>query len=401
MKKSALPIAIVGGLVLSGTVGGHYALAATPVSVAQQDIGQKYVWGGNDCSGFTMKVFSQFGISLPHSAAAQANYGTYVSQSNLQPGDLVFFSTYAPGITHVGIYVGGGYMISSENEKVGVRETQIFGGGASSYWAPRYITARRLISSGSSNTTAAAAAQPAVKSVSTAAPAASIQSKAASQPSSAAQTSASSQQPASAQTQTSSVSAASASTYKVQTGDTLSAISLKVNVSVSNLKAINGLSSDSIKAGQTLNLKGQALSQKSTAATAAPAAASSSASSQPASSTKASTTASAPTGTTVSTTKTAAKNTYIVSTGDTLWAISRDNGISIQKIQWINHLKSTTIYPGQKLSFQNPAQKYTIKKNDTLWGIATSHGITVSRLIQANNLTSTTIYPNQQLVIPQ
>lgn len=399
MKKSVLPIALVGGLILSGTVGAQYAQAATPASVAGSSLGQKYVWGANDCSGFTQKVFQQFGINLPHNAAAQASYGTYVSQNNLQPGDLVFFSTYAPGITHVGIYVGNNQMISSENEQVGVHETQIFGGGASSYWAPRYVTARRLISS--SSNTVQAAVQPAVKSVSTSTQSAAPKAQTTAQQSPAVQT------PAAPQAAETPAPAANASSYSIQKGDTLSAISLSVHVSVSDLKAINGLSSDRITAGQTLKLKGQAVQKtnppaagSSSTAASSTQAAKTSVSSTPAQPTSKTTTSATAVKTTVSTVKTAPKNSYMVSTGDTLWAISRDHGISIQKIELINHLKSSTIYPGQKLDLQETSV-YTIKNNDTLWGIATSHGITVSQLIKTNHLTSTTIYPHQHLVIPQ
>ena len=69
---------------------------------------------GTDCSGFTMSVYAQFGYSLPHSAAAQSGCGSKVSLSNVQPGDLIFFTgTYNAGepVTHIGIYVGNGQMI--------------------------------------------------------------------------------------------------------------------------------------------------------------------------------------------------------------------------------------------------------------------------------------------------
>ncbi len=61
-----------------------------------------------DCSGFTMYVYAQVGVHLPHSSRAQISCGQRVSRANLAPGDLVFF--YNP-IHHVGIYVGGGQFI--------------------------------------------------------------------------------------------------------------------------------------------------------------------------------------------------------------------------------------------------------------------------------------------------
>ena len=75
-------------------------------------LGVPYVWGGSsprgfDCSGFVAYVFAQIGVSLPHSSYAQFGMGTPVSISQLQPGDLVFFT----GASHVGIYIGGGQFI--------------------------------------------------------------------------------------------------------------------------------------------------------------------------------------------------------------------------------------------------------------------------------------------------
>lgn len=83
------------------------------VSIAKQYLGAPYHWGASgpnsfDCSGFTMFVFRQVGVSLPHSSRAQINAGQRVSKSDLQPGDLVFFGS---PIHHVGIYVGGGMYI--------------------------------------------------------------------------------------------------------------------------------------------------------------------------------------------------------------------------------------------------------------------------------------------------
>ena len=90
-------------------------------ATAKQYLGTGYVYGGAsprgfDCSGFTMYVYSQHGYSLPHSATSQwqSGLGTRVySISELQPGDLVFFvGTYdTAGVSHCGIYVGGGMMI--------------------------------------------------------------------------------------------------------------------------------------------------------------------------------------------------------------------------------------------------------------------------------------------------
>ncbi len=85
------------------------------VSVAMNYLGAPYHWGADgpnsfDCSGFTMFVYRQVGVSLPHNSGAQFGSGERVSRSDLQPGDLVFFGS---PIHHVGIYVGGGSYIHS------------------------------------------------------------------------------------------------------------------------------------------------------------------------------------------------------------------------------------------------------------------------------------------------
>ena len=86
------------------------------VAFAESFVGKSpYVWGGAspcgfDCSGFTMYVYSNFGVGLPHNAAAQQSCATPVPSGQAQPGDLVFFGTPA---YHVGIYVGGGSMVNA------------------------------------------------------------------------------------------------------------------------------------------------------------------------------------------------------------------------------------------------------------------------------------------------
>lgn len=91
------------------------SLGVQALKIAMTKIGDAYVWGGSgpsvfDCSGLVMWAYAQLGISLPHYTGAQWNSGVHVSRSQLQPGDLVFFY---PGISHVGIYVGNGFMLDA------------------------------------------------------------------------------------------------------------------------------------------------------------------------------------------------------------------------------------------------------------------------------------------------
>ena len=115
------------------------------LSFASQFLGLPYVWGGTtpspgfDCSGFTQYVFSHAGISLGRTSEQQFYDGVYVSRSELQPGDLVFFHTYTNDASHVGIYVGNNTMLDSSNGGVSYDDM------TNSYWASRYLGARRVI----------------------------------------------------------------------------------------------------------------------------------------------------------------------------------------------------------------------------------------------------------------
>jgi N-acetylmuramoyl-L-alanine amidase len=98
------------------TDGGPTLPGDRVVTEALKYVGTPYVWAGAsptagfDCSGFTMYVYKQLGVTLPHYSLAQSGYGVAVSRASLLPGDLVFFNN---PISHVGLYVGGGLMINA------------------------------------------------------------------------------------------------------------------------------------------------------------------------------------------------------------------------------------------------------------------------------------------------
>lgn len=115
------------------------------IQTAMQYTGVPYVFGGTtpsgfDCSGYTSYVFRQSGIYLPRTADEQFGLGRSVSYYSLQPGDLVFFSTYAPGPSHVGIYIGNGQFISATSSR-GVAIARLDSG----YWGNCYYGARRIL----------------------------------------------------------------------------------------------------------------------------------------------------------------------------------------------------------------------------------------------------------------
>jgi cell wall-associated NlpC family hydrolase len=99
------------------------ALGGPAVAYAKAQVGKSYVFGAAgpdsfDCSGLTMAAWSQAGVSLPHSSSAQYSSGQHISESELQPGDLVFY--YSP-ISHVGMYIGDGKIVNALNPGAGVQ----------------------------------------------------------------------------------------------------------------------------------------------------------------------------------------------------------------------------------------------------------------------------------------
>lgn len=136
--------------------GAHFAdyegtLAVIDVTEAIIDyaytyLGTPYAYGGSsysgtDCSGFTMRVFGEYGYALPHGCTGQYRLCTPVTTAERQRGDLVFFTAYGQGgFEHVGIYLGGGAFIHASSSK-GVIVSYL----SETYYAENYIGAARLI----------------------------------------------------------------------------------------------------------------------------------------------------------------------------------------------------------------------------------------------------------------
>ncbi|MGN7765664.1 C40 family peptidase [Paenibacillus sp. 22594] len=129
------------------TIGAGSAFADSKMdTVIAKTIGTTYKFGGTstngfDCSGFTSYVFKSIGLTLPRTSKAQFSVGTSVSRNNLRSGDLVFFNTFGSGVSHVGIYVGGGKFAQSSSSR-GVTVTSL----SQAYWANRYVGAKRVMS---------------------------------------------------------------------------------------------------------------------------------------------------------------------------------------------------------------------------------------------------------------
>ena len=97
------------------------------VNYALQFVGNPYVWGGTsltkgaDCSGFTMQVMRQFGVSLPHYSGAQAKMGKPVKSSEMRPGDLIFYANSGGTVNHVAMYIGNGQIVHAASKKSGIK----------------------------------------------------------------------------------------------------------------------------------------------------------------------------------------------------------------------------------------------------------------------------------------
>ena len=139
---------------LSGYMSADYvklstgnAVADKIVATAKQYLGTPYVYGGSsprgfDCSGFMYYLYGQYGYSLWRGAGGQWNHnGTKVDKSDLQPGDLVFFSDSVDPIGHVGMYIGNNQFIHASSGKGCVVITSL----SSSYYANHYTGAKRII----------------------------------------------------------------------------------------------------------------------------------------------------------------------------------------------------------------------------------------------------------------
>ena len=142
------------GAPVTRAIGKGHATGDAIVREAMQYVGTRYVWGGRsagglDCSGLIYIVFSTFAPDLGRGSSYDYfQMGVPVEQAELRPGDLVFFTTYAPGASHVGIYVGERKFIhaASSTQQVMVANLDEM------YYVARYIGARRITTPAASGT---------------------------------------------------------------------------------------------------------------------------------------------------------------------------------------------------------------------------------------------------------
>ncbi len=126
-----------------GIVNRTSTIAKGLTRSAMRFIGTPYVFGGTspsgfDCSGYIQHVFAMMGIRVPRTADAQF-YAGHRIKGSMTAGDLVFFQTYEPGPSHVGIYLGSGKFVHASSHGVMVSHMR------DSYWASRYLGAKRVV----------------------------------------------------------------------------------------------------------------------------------------------------------------------------------------------------------------------------------------------------------------
>ncbi|EOL49019.1 LysM peptidoglycan-binding domain-containing protein [Enterococcus caccae] len=196
-------------------------------------------------------------------------------------------------------------------------------------------------------------------------------------------------------------------THTVKAGDSLWALSAQYGTSIANIKSWNNLSSDVIYVGQKLIVK-KGSGNAGGGSTGGNNGGS--------------------TGNTGGSGNTGTSNTYYtVKSGDSLWAISNANGVSIANLRQWNNLNGDIIYPGQKLIVKKSSGNtgggstggntggstgntggsgntgsnsyYTVKSGDSLWVIANANGVSIANLRQWNNLNGDIIYPGQKLIV--
>ena len=154
--------------------------------------------------------------------------------------------------------------------------------------------------------------------------------------------------------------AATLDTYTVKSGDTLYSIANKYGLTVNELKSLNNLTSDLLSIGQVLNVSNSAVTPTPT-------------------------------------------NTYTVKSGDSLYSIAKQYGVTVDALKSANGKTSNLLSIGEVLvipTTTTSTRTYIVKAGDSLWKIATNYGVSVNALKQANGLSSDLLSIGQVLVIP-
>ncbi|WP_059171904.1 C40 family peptidase [Bacillus sp. FJAT-27445] len=131
-------------LLIAGQGKAEAAEIVDLTEYAKKFVGVPYKWGGTtpsgfDCSGYVSYVYSEFGVELPRTSADQFGQGDKIEPDDRVPGDLLFFTTYKPGPSHSGIYLGENKFIHASPKGIEIASLN------DSYYKKRYLGARRYI----------------------------------------------------------------------------------------------------------------------------------------------------------------------------------------------------------------------------------------------------------------
>jgi cell wall-associated NlpC family hydrolase len=112
--------------------GSNAEIRSEIITYAQKFVGNRYVWGGEsltkgaDCSGFVRAVYADFGYYIPRVSRDQAtSAGKQVSESDMLPGDLVFYANSSGSVNHVAMYIGNGMIVHAANSRQGIIRSNV------------------------------------------------------------------------------------------------------------------------------------------------------------------------------------------------------------------------------------------------------------------------------------
>ena len=399
--------------VVSGPYGP--ATAHNVLKTAFSQVGRPYKYAGNrpesgfDCSGFTSWVFGQYGIKLARGSGDQMGNGKPVKQSELRPGDLVFFGR-KKRVTHVGIYTGDNKYIHSPSSGKRLQESNLDDRARGEY----YVGARRVLDN--RNAAPLTDAQRLAWAPKAHQQLALAKKNGQRRPASSREVQVASAAPKAAPSRP--------TKHKVVSGDTFLALAKKYEVSAKELARANKLSDQQIaliKPGQTLIVPPKAKSSaqaESAVAQAEPRTITPEASS---------TSEATPVKTAAASPPPAAKavtgkgGTHKVAAGETFNALALKYGVSAKDLARANNLSDqqiALIKPGQTLVIPGAGKaesrtapksagakviKHKVASGDTLYGLARKYGISAKDLAKANNLDNkqmATLRLGQTLLVP-
>jgi cell wall-associated NlpC family hydrolase len=135
---------IISNKIADREIESRRLINAKVVEYAKQFLRTPYKWGASsgkafDCSGFTVYIMKRFNVNLARTASSQYASGTRIERNSLMQGDLVFFTTYKKGPSHVGIYIGDNKFIHASSGAGFVTITDL----DENYYKKRYLGARR------------------------------------------------------------------------------------------------------------------------------------------------------------------------------------------------------------------------------------------------------------------